>query len=197
MNIIFDLGRVVIDWEPYPFLEEILGSSESAKEILKHTFAHKDWLGVDRGTVELDTLKGKLKENSELSNETVNDIFNYFSILKLKPDTINLMKKLKNEGHKIYILSNMGKESIEYLESEYDFWEIVDGSTISCRVKSIKPEKEIYLELLDNYKLEPSQSIFIDDLKENISAAEALGIKGIQFTTVAECEKELLELCLI
>jgi putative hydrolase of the HAD superfamily len=110
------------------------------------------------------------------------------------PETIEIIRQLKAAGHCLYALSNMGEVSMQHLEQSYDFLELFDGKVISARVRMIKPELEIFAHLLEQYQLDPRQTVFIDDLAANIESAAHFGIHTIHFTSPAQCRKALVRL---
>jgi putative hydrolase of the HAD superfamily len=85
-------------------------------------------------------------------------------------------------------------ESIAYLEEQYDIWGLFDGIVISCRIQKVKPESEIYKHLLSEHQLNAAETVFIDDMSENITAASAAGIQTIQFINTAQCRQDLMRL---
>lgn len=84
--------------------------------------------------------------------------------------------------------------SIAYLEQEHDIWDMFDGTVISCRIQKIKPEIGIYEHLLGQYRLDASETVFIDDMSENLAAAESIGIRTIRFLDSSQCRRELFAL---
>lgn len=108
----------------------------------------------------------------------------------IKENTVKFLKDLKNQGYKIYILSNISGDSYKFV-SQYDFFDFVDGGVYSYELHICKPNKEIYKKLLDKYNLEPKDTIFIDDMLPNIKSANELGINGIQFTTLNEVKQKV------
>jgi putative hydrolase of the HAD superfamily len=107
------------------------------------------------------------------------------------PDTVELVKTLRGKGHKLFILSTMPFMSIEYVEKEYPFFHLFEGIVISCKVKMIKPEPEIYRHIMAKYNLQAKNTIFIDVSEENVRAASSLGIQSMRFLGASQCEKEL------
>lgn len=86
-----------------------------------------------------------------------------------------------NQGHKVYILSNFDKDSwYELKQMLPEFFDCFDGAVISSEVGRIKPDPALFSLLLENYDLDPAETVFIDDQKENLSAAQKLGIYPIQ-----------------
>jgi len=84
--------------------------------------------------------------------------------------------------------------SFAHLEKEYDIWDMFDGIVISSRIKKVKPDIEIYEHLLGEYNLDASETVFIDDTKENLVAANSIGIQTIHFVSAAQCRQALVEL---
>ncbi len=100
------------------------------------------------------------------------------------------LKELKERNFKIYILSNLSKESYQYIK-KYDFWQKVDGRIFSFEEKMCKPERKIYEALIQKYNLIPEETIFVDDMKENIDVAESLKMYGVVFQNLKQVEMEI------
>ena len=88
----------------------------------------------------------------------------------------------------------MQSASISYLETNYDIWDMFDGIVISSRIRKVKPEIEIYEHLLNAYELEAAETVFIDDMNENLAAAESIGIRTIKFVDPSDCRRRLVDL---
>ncbi len=114
----------------------------------------------------------------------------WVKLLILKEDVAEFLKELKKRNFKIYILSNLSRESYEYIK-KYDFWQKVDGSIFSFEEKMCKPERKIYEILIQKYSLIPEETIFVDDMKENIDVAESLKMHGIVFQNLKQVEMEI------
>ena len=96
----------------------------------------------------------------------------------MKP-TERLVGDLKAAGYRLYVLSNMSREFIDFLR-RFPVYGLFDGEVVSCEEHTVKPEPRIYEILLERYGLTPSETLFIDDREMNIEAA-ALGIHGFVF----------------
>lgn len=108
---------------------------------------------------------------------------------------VRMIKQLKQKGYKLYALSNIAQEPFEIMKKNHaELVELFDGIVISAQVKSIKPDAKMYNHLLDQYKLEPGNCIFIDNDKENVAAAKKLGMNAIQYTTFKKVRSELKQL---
>jgi putative hydrolase of the HAD superfamily len=84
--------------------------------------------------------------------------------------------------------------SIAYLEETHSIWDMFDGIVISCRIQKVKPEIEIYEHLLAVHQLNAVETVFIDDMSENLVAAASIGIQTIRFLNPGQCRQELVNL---
>ena len=117
---------------------------------------------------------------------------NYFvNSRKVSTAGIEFIKRCKKEGHKIYGLSNWDPESFTLLqEKNPHLFQLFDGIIISGHIKANKPHNTIYEALLEQYNLQPKECWFIDDQKENVEAAQKLGINAVIHTS---CFKKLVQ----
>src|SRR6266576_780666 len=106
-------------------------------------------------------------------------------------DTVELLHRLKAQGHSLYCLSNMHFASIEHLERTYDFFDVFIGKVISCRLNLCKPEPKIYSHLLETYGLHAADTVFIDDVEINLATARQMGIQTVRFENPVQCTDEL------
>lgn len=142
------------------------------------------WNDYDRGTRDIDSVAQCLAEfRGSDFNTAKSRMLEAITYQEQVVPTAELIAELKAAGYKLFVLSNMSKEYIDFLR-EMDVFKYFDGQIISCEVSLIKPEKEIYELLLERYNLEPEQTIFIDDRKQNVEAAAEIGIVPFHFDRV-------------
>ena len=142
------------------------------------------WNDYDRGTRDIDSVAQCLAEfRGSDFNPAKSMMLEAITYQEQVAPTAELIAELKAAGYKLFVLSNMSKEYIDFLR-EMDVFKYFDGQIISCEVGLIKPEKEIYELLLERYNLEPEQTIFIDDRKQNVEAAAEIGIVPFHFDRV-------------
>ncbi|HEY4306005.1 MAG TPA: HAD family phosphatase [Gemmatimonadaceae bacterium] len=195
MNVVFDLGGVVVAWNPNEIITNAVADPAIRPAAMRHIMKHPDWLELDRGTMEIEDAITRAVERSGLDEALVRGVVESVpAALVANDETVALMRRVKAAGNALYVLSNMPTGSMEYLEQRYDFWDLFDGAVISSRVHYCKPEREIYEHLLRTYTLVPGETVFIDDVAANVEGARAVGIHAIQFTSVAQTEEELCRL---
>lgn len=183
-NIIFDIGRVLVTYEPYEYVLSYGYDVQTSKKICNIVFEDKRWIEKDRGTIsDKEYLNALITENPNYTDKIKIVYNNWLTMVKPIKETVDFYMDLKNKGYKIYLLSNFST-SYDKVESENKFLQIADGKIISYRFKTIKPEKKIYELLLSTYNLIPQECVFIDDREENIIAAQDLNINGIVFKDI-------------
>ncbi|MGZ8466567.1 MAG: HAD family hydrolase [Candidatus Binatia bacterium] len=192
MNIIFDLGGVVVRWEPEALLAQTFDDPAVCSVVHSEFIGHADWLELDRGTMPPAEAIMRAARRTGLSEPEVRRFLTSVPpALVPIAGTVELLYRLKAQGHSLYCLSNMHFASIEYLERSHAFWEVFSGKVISCRVRLCKPEAKIYAHLLETFQLEPTETVFVDDIEVNLAAARQFGIRTIRFESSAQCAEEL------
>ncbi|MBR5334310.1 MAG: HAD family phosphatase [Alistipes sp.] len=176
-NVVFDLGRVV-------FAQDPTKSSAEFKQFFSYvslTPMPQFWVDYDMGVLTLDQVADELAAYRGVEPDFAREMIG-LAIGKQETiaPTAELIEDLKQAGYKLYVLSNMSREFIDFLR-EQDVYANFDGDVVSCEVGVVKPMPEIYDLLLDRFSLDPGDTIFIDDRKENIEAAEAKGISAFHF----------------
>ena len=129
MAIIFDLGRVVVSWDPVGIVSAVRGP-QGAAELAERLFNHPDWLEVDRGTLSLHTMARQAQARTGLSAADNLAILQAVPASLLPdPAMVALIEELHGAGHALYALSNMGHASIDWLERQ-DFWRFFSGKSL-------------------------------------------------------------------
>ena len=179
-NIIFDLGNVLVKYSPENFLNKYV-KKENQEDFIINIFKSKDWLELDRGTLSYEDAIEVFTKRVPEEKESIEKLFreNISSCISPIEENVEIMRKLKNNGYNVYILSNFHQPAFEYIRESWDFIREFNGDVVSCYYHYIKPEREIYETLLNKYNLTPSETIFIDDVDTNINGAKELGIGGI------------------
>lgn len=192
MNLVFDLGGVVVRWDPEAILAGVFDDETSKAKARQGVFEHPDWLELDRGTLGREQAIERAAQRTGLPTSDIKRLLHAVPpSLVVFPDTVALLHRLKAKGYPLYCLSNMHFASIEYLEREHSFWDVFRGRVISCRLNLCKPEAGIYEHLLRTFDLAPAQTLFLDDVQKNLDAAAKLGIQTLKFENAAQCEREL------
>ena len=192
-NIVFDLGRVLIKFEPKEYTEKNV-PEEKREDFYNGIFGSDEWQMLDRGTLSYEDAKKIFKERVSGVDKEIDRLFDadLFEILQPIEENVKLLPELK-EKYNLYILSNFHQPAFEHIFKKYDFFRLFDGHTVSCYYYLLKPEKEIYDTLIEKFNLIPEETVFIDDTKVNIEACEKEGIRGIHLPDYTELEQKLEE----
>ena len=192
MNIVFDLGGVVFHWRPDVIAKRVFDDPDTQSLVKTHIFQHDDWVALDRGTISLDRAVAQGASRTGLPNSEVKRLMDEVPrSLTPVPGTADLIRSVKEANNNLYVLSNMQFASIDYLQKKHDIWDLFDGIVISCHINKVKPERAIYEHLLEEHQLQAHETVFIDDMNENLTAAAKLGIRTIRFIDPDQCRQEL------
>ena len=195
MNVVFDLGGVVVRWQPEQLIAENFADPELRLRVRRDIIGHADWLALDRGVLGRAEAAARGAQRTGLAVQAVTDFLDRVPpSLAAQPATVALMRRVRAHGHRLYCLSNMQQASIAYLEAAHDYWDVFDGCVISSRIKLIKPDPAIYAYLLETFALRGDETVFIDDTAANLPPAAACGIRTSHFADAAQCENELRRL---
>ena len=194
MNIVFDLGGVVFNWQPDKLIESVFNDMETQQLVKAKIFNHPDWVELDRGTLNLEQAIDRGALRTKLLRPDISKLMNKIpQFLTPIDESIDLLHSIRDTDNKFFVLSNMHFASIAHLEREYTIWDMFDGMVISCRIQKVKPEIEIYQHLLTEHSLVAEETVFIDDMDVNLVAATSLGINTIKFVNSSQCRQDLSE----
>jgi putative hydrolase of the HAD superfamily len=110
------------------------------------------------------------------------------------PAMVEWLRQSHASGIKTAILSNMHPDMIRYARKNFAWLNYFDHQTFSAEVRLIKPDPAIYEHSLRGLGVAASETLFVDDREPNIQAAQSLGIRAIQFRSVAQFRKDLAKL---
>ena len=195
LNIVFDLGGVVFNWQPDTIIRRVFQDPDTQDLVRAEIFEHADWVELDRGTIALDQAIVRGASRTGLPHEDIEKLLNEVprSLTPIQ-GTIELIRSMGGSNNRFFVLSNMHVASFSYLENKYKIWDMFDGIVISSRIQKVKPEIAIYVHLLTEYQLKASETIFIDDTSENLTAASSIGIQTIKFVDSSQCKRDLVNL---
>lgn len=176
-NIVFDLGGVVFARVRTECSEEF----QTFFSFVAKSGTPKFWDEYDRGALTFDEVKEEICRFRNCDLATCERMLDEaIGRQREIPETKQLVGELKEAGYRLYVLSNMSREFIDFLR-RLPVYGMFDGEVVSCEVQVIKPEPKIYGLLLSRYGLDPAETLFIDDRQVNLDGAAALGISTFLF----------------
>ena len=194
-SVVFDIGGVLIDWNPRHLFRKVFDSEEEMEWFLANVCTYEWNVQQDGGklfSVATAELQQKFPEYSD-------KIALYYGRWEEMLDgdikgTVDIFRRLKSAGMPLYALSNWSHEAFPVAYNRYDFMKDFDGLVVSGYEKLLKPGHAIYRVLIKRYSINPAESVYIDDNKPNADAAAELGFNAIHFTSPDQLRAELTAL---
>ena len=194
--VVFDLGGVLLDWNPRYVYRELFRGDESAMEAFLATVCTMEWhyqhdLGrpMSESCAELATVHPDKAELIWAWRNRAREM-----IGGPIEDTVSILRELSGCGMPCYALSNWPAETFVYTRERFGFFSYFDGIVISGDEGVAKPDPRIFRRLLTRYRLTPRSTLFIDDHRSHLATAKAMGIRTVQFETPALLRRRLADL---
>lgn len=191
-NLVFDFGRVLVDYDFKPFIDSLFSNEKEAAEFEK-IFCAPDFVNeCDRGVITFTTLM----QNMQVKYPKWKDQIQEFHDRQIDvvsgevPGMKELLTALKSQGFKIYGLSNWGS-TVYQVMARYVIFKLLDDRIISSEELIIKPDTTIYKRLCSKFNLKAEECLFTDDKQINIDGAIEAGMHAILFKNAEQYEKEL------
>jgi 2-haloacid dehalogenase len=191
--VVFDLGGVLMEWEPRRLYRTLFDGDEEAMEHFLATVCTPAWNDeLDRG---LPFATGVSRLTARHPDEAARiDAYRSRWEEMLGPpidDVVAVVGELKRSGIPVYALSNWSAETFPVARRRFDFLDWFDGIVISGDVGVTKPDPRIFAELCVRFGLQPDHVVFVDDRVDNVDAARRYGLVAVLFTSAGELRAEL------
>lgn len=200
MNVVFDFGGVVFNWQPNVLLRQVLPhhapDEAAARQLAARLFQGfapgSDWALFDLGQIAPDALARQIAARTGLRVPEVAAVIEAIPPhLVPNPDTVDLIRDLRASGHKLFYLSNMPASYADELEQRHSFLSWFESGVFSARVQQIKPNADIFTTATKRFGVVGADTVFIDDVLHNIDAAQSHGWHGIHFQSAGQVRAEL------
>ena len=187
-NIVFDMGKVMIQFNPDRFMDRAgIKDPADRKLIMNELFRSVEWAQMDEGTLTEETAEPLILTRipERLKAIVSSLLYNWAFPREQIPGMEDLVRRLKETGYGIWLLSNASKMQPRYWR-DVPVSRYFDGTLISCDVNVVKPCRQIYRIFTERFSLKPEECLFIDDAPANVAGAIACGWQGIVFHGDAE-----------
>ncbi|MFT3819530.1 MAG: HAD family phosphatase [Rubrivivax sp.] len=198
--VVFDFGAVLFRWQPLALLRgcvpELAADDAQARRLAAQVFQSltpdSDWARFDLGQLAEDELSARIAARIGVQPAQVRRIVDAIPHhLQPLPDSVALLRRLQQSGHRMFFLSNMPAPYADHLERCNAFVaEFADG-IFSARVGLIKPDAAIFALAESRFALDPARTLFIDDHPANVDAARVRGWQALRFADAAQAQAEL------
>lgn len=197
--VVFDLGGVLLDWNPRYLYRKLFDGDEAAVEAFLSEVCTPEWnLAQDAGRGYDDAIEALMPKHRAWRSHIAawRDRFGEM-IPGTLDETVAIAAELKARGVPLYALTNWSHETFPAQAQRFECLSWFDGIVVSGVERVMKPDRRIFEILLARYAIDPATAVFIDDNPVNAQAAAALGIHGIHFQTAAGLRRELVTLGLL
>ena len=195
-TLVFDLGGVLIDWNPEYLYRNIFPDEKERKWFLS-TICTLDWNEEQDAGRSLEEGTEYLVRKFPDHEVSIRAYYGRWKEMLGGPihETVEIFRQLKfHSSIKLYALTNWSAETFPVALELYEFLHWFDGRLVSGEEKTRKPHKEIYQLLIDRFGIEPARAVYVDDNLRNVIPARELGFYGIHFTSPAQFREELIKL---
>ena len=197
--VVFDLGGVLIDWDPRHLYRKLFADNEAAMEDFLATVCTQEWHRYHDAGRSFAEGARLLKAEHPDKAELIDAFGNREGEMMAGPiaGTVEILQELRDREVPLYALSNWPAESFPHARQRFDFLGWFRGILVSGDVKVIKPDPRIFELLIERFAIDPLSAIFIDDVEANAAAARAFGIHAIHFTNPTALRAEIVALGLL
>jgi 2-haloacid dehalogenase len=195
-TVAFDLGGVLIDWNPRHLYRKLFGADEAAMEQFLADVCTLEWNGnFDSGRPFAEGVAELAAAHPDQADLILAYHLRWEEMLgQAYEETVAVMREVKRAGLRTYALSNWSAETFPKTRPRYPFLDELDGILISGEVGVRKPGPEIFRHFLERFGLTPEATVFIDDWDLNVARARELGMVAVQFVDAARLREDLREL---
>ncbi len=191
-TVIFDIGNVLTTYGWFDFIKGYGYSDDYCMRIARAVMLSPYWCEFDRNVWTWDEIVNAfVSMDPEIEEDIRKVIASQRNLVTKRDYAIPWVEELKAKGLRVLFLSNFSTYCRKDCADALDFIPYMDGGVFSFECNLIKPDSDIYEYLIDKYKLNPEECVFIDDVLNNTKAAEALGINTILFENYEDAKVKL------
>jgi 2-haloacid dehalogenase len=196
---VFDLGGVLIDWNPRYLYRKLFAGDDAAMEHFLANICTQSWNSQQDAGRSFAEACSLLKAQHPSHAELIDAWFDRHEEMLAGPisGTVQVLDELRAQGVSLYALSNWSAETFPTALKRFHFLHWFRGILLSGEVGLIKPDPRIFELFFETFAVDPNQAVFIDDLSRNVNTAVAHGMHGILFTDPAALRKELVDVGLL
>lgn len=194
-TVIFDLGNVLIDWNPRHLYRKLFGDDVEGMERFLREVCHSEWNErQDAGRTWAEAIAEATERYPE-HEELIRAYHLRWDEMLGGPiqDSVALLDELRKAGTRLFALTNWSRETFPIALERYDFLRWFEGILVSGEERLIKPDPEIFRRLISRFNIEPSRAVFIDDSPRNVDGARQAGLRAIRFDGAESLRKALRE----
>ncbi len=193
-NIVFDMGNVLLDFNPQASMQMLEIKEEAQPFILKELFGGPEWIKLDLGNISVDEAYESIKQRvPEEYHADLRKCTDEWDVCMVPVEGAKeFCDYVKANRYNVYVLSNAHKSFYRYFPRHFDL-EFFDGVVVSADVHIVKPDVRIYEHLIEKYGLKADECLFVDDRQDNVEGAIKAGMQAYRFKNDFEEIKQFLK----
>ncbi|MBO0902792.1 HAD family hydrolase [Jiella sonneratiae] len=193
-HVVFDIGRVLIHYDPHLGLEEVIPDEAERRFFLAEVCTHEWNLEQDRGRPWAEAEAEAIARHPDRADQIRSFRRNWSKMVPhAYDDSVGLMLGLIEAGVDVTMLTNFAPDTFVEARAKFPFLDRPRGVTVSGEVREIKPDRAIYDLHVERFGLDPSASLFIDDSQKNVDGARAAGWQAVLFVSPGQLARDLSE----
>ena len=192
-TVVFDLGGVLIDWNPRHLYRKILSDEPERMEWFLSNICTPEWNAQqDAGRTMQEACDTLVREHPE-HEELIRAYYDRWEemITGSIEGTVDILRKIRDSSYSLYGLTNWSGETFPVARERFEFLSWFEGIVVSGDIGLIKPDRPIFDHLIRTFDLIPEETVFIDDSAPNVETASAMGFRAIRFESPEQLQAEL------
>ena len=191
-SVVFDLGGVLIDWNPRYVYRDLLDDDEQMEWFLTN-ICTSEWNAQQDAGRTFEEATAVLLEKHPEHESLIRAYYDRWEDMLAGPihGTVDILREVRDSTYRLYALTNWSAESFPVARERYDFLQWFEGIIVSGEICMIKPDPQIFEHLAERFDLEPPATVFIDDSAANVDAARTAGYYAIQFQDPGQLRSDL------
>lgn len=186
MNVVFDLGNVLLRWDPRLLFRGIFNDDRRMEWFLANVCDMQWILARDKGSSFAEGVREASERHPEFAEALqAFDMRWHETLPGVIPETVEILKRLHQSGVPLYAITNFNDEKFDEALPRFPELGLFRDIVVSGRERLLKPDAAIYRLLLSRNGLRAGDCLFIDDNADNVRGAEAIGMHGHHFTSPA------------
>lgn len=178
MKFVFDLGNVMVYFQPEQYLRGLGIAEARIPELRRIVFGGPEWRAFDGGLMSKAEVRAVLcAAHPDMKDDILRALEHDEEMLQPIPGSVAALERLAREGYECYFLSNTNEEALMYMSS-FDYFRLFRGGVASYKERLSKPDPAIFRMFAQRFGVEPAECVFVDDTLHNVEAARACGFDG-------------------
>lgn len=198
-TVLFDLGKVLLDWDPRYYYRDVFRSDEQAMERFLSAAVPPAWvLEMDAGKPMAQAIAERQRAHPEYAGQIAMWEQGWRVMLRGEiAGSVAILAELKALDRRLYALTNFSAETWPVAKQRFNFLDWFEDAIVSGEHGMVKPDPRIFRLAIERCRIEPGKTVFVDDLPVNVEAARALGFHALHFTGPERLRADLAALDLL